>query len=233
MLKSLDVTKSSEPDGIFARMLKAVADEIAPSVTSLFNILIKCNRPPREWKQSQVVPFPKLKPKNPTTSDFRPISLLSVLSKLLEKHIFQLISDYLSRNSALSNSQWGFHSNKSTTLALLVTIVWEQYFFDFRKTFDSVPHIPLINKLQQLNLEPNIIFWDKNYLCGRSQCVVLNGTSSDYLPVVSGVPQGSVLGSLLFLIYVNDLSNLKLPTRSSVVLYAENILLYLISGISE
>ena len=68
MLKSLDVTKSSGPDGISARVLKAVADEIAPSVTSLFNISIKCNRPPREWKQSRVVPIPKSKPKNPATS---------------------------------------------------------------------------------------------------------------------------------------------------------------------
>ena len=71
-------------------------------------------------------------------------------------------------------------------------------FLTFKKAFDSVSHIPLMNKLQQLNLEPNIISWIRNYLCGQSQCVVLNGTSSDYLPVVSGVPQGSVLGSHYF-----------------------------------
>ena len=106
MLKSLDVTNSSGPDGISARILKAVADEITPSVTSLFNISIKCNRPPREWKQSQLVPIPKLKPKHPTTSDFRPTSLLPVLSKFLEKHNNQHISDHLSRDSVLSNSHY-------------------------------------------------------------------------------------------------------------------------------
>ena len=94
------------------------------------------------------------------------------------------------------------------------------------KAFDSVPHIPLITKLQQLNLDPNIVSWVRNYLSDRSQCVVINGVCSEYLPVISGVPQGSVLGPLLFLIYINDLTDLDISTGSKIVLYADDILLY-------
>jgi len=97
-------------------------------------------------------------------------------------------------------------------------------FFDFKQAFDSVTHIPLISQLQQLNLDPNIISWVKNYLSDRTQCVIVNGVASDYLPGVSGVPQRSVLGPLLFL---NNLMDLNLSKGSSLVLYADDILLYL------
>ena len=237
LLKSLDTTKATGPDGISSTMLKISADEIAPSVTALFNLSIRCNRPPKEWKRSNVVPVPKKKTNAPTPADFRPISLLPVLSKLLEKHFHLLISDHLSDGSPISSTQWGFQRGKSTAQALLVTTNdWLQHlekgrevgfvFFDFKKAFDSVPHIPLISKLQQLNLDPNIVSWVKNYLSDRSQRVVVNGAASEYLPVASGVPQGSVLGPLLFLIYINGLTGLDLSEGSSLVLYADDILLY-------
>ena len=235
LLNSLDVSKASGPDGISARMLKATSNEIAPSITALFNLSIRCNRPPREWKKSHIVPVPKQKTSNPTPEDFRPISLLPILSKLLEKHIYRLISSRIP--NTLSNAQWGFLSGRSTVQALLVTMdKWLQYlergndigavFFDFRKAFDSVPHAPLITKLQQLGLDPNIVSWVREYLSGRSQCVVCNGAASEYLLVISGVPQGSVLGPLLFLIYINDLTDLDISEGSEVVLYADDILLY-------
>ena len=99
-------------------------------------------------------------------------------------------------------------------------------FFDLRKAFDSVPHAPLLAKLDAVGLDVHIINWLHNYLADRTQAVVINGTESDTSPVLSGVPQGSVLGPLLFLIYVNDLSSVARALSSKVNLFADDILLY-------
>jgi len=146
--------------------------------------------------------------------------------------------DHLTEHSPLSNVQWGFHKGKSTVSALLSTTdSWLKHLergydvgavplFGIKKAFDRVPHLPLVSKLQQLNLDPNIVSWVHNYLAGRKQSVVVNGASSEHLPVLSGVPQGSILGPLLFLIYIDDLTNIELSEGTEIVLYADDILLY-------
>ena len=102
----------------------------------------------------------------------------------------------------------------------------EAVFFDLTKAFGSVPHKQLICKLESIGLNSYLIHWISNYLTNRRQSVVLNGETSTPLPVISGVPQGSVLGPLLFLLYINDINDLKLSRGSKLVLYADNILLY-------
>ena len=151
--------------------------------------------------------------------------------------MYGLIADHVETHRPLSTSQWGFQAGKSTATALLSTThnilnLLEAgnevcaVFFDFRKAFDSVPHRKLLDKLQDLGLDERILQWVKSYLTDRSQKVIVNGESSDPTHVLSGVPQGSVLGPLLFLVYVDGVMDLPLSEVSQLVLYADDILLY-------
>ena len=158
-------------------------------------------------------------------------------SKLLERHFHQLITDHLSDNHPLANTQWGFQPAKSTVTALLSTTYdWLEemeagrdicsVFLDLKKAFDTVPHQSLMEKLVRLNLNPFILQWLCSYLMNRQQKVVVGGEESETIPVISGVPQGSVLGPLLFLIYIDGVTRIPLSEGSKLVLYADDMLLY-------
>lgn len=237
MLCSLDTSKASGPDGISGVMLKSTAHSIAPVLTKLFNLSIQTGVVPDAWKRSTVVPIPKSKAvKDP--SNYRPISLLSICSKMLERHISHLLSTHLSSVSPplLSSSQWGFMPRKGTTSALISVLHdWHHQlnkgidicsvFFDLRKAFDTVPHRPLMHKLEDLNLDRYLLRWIHSYLSERKQCVVIDGEMSSTLPVVSGVPQGSVLGPLLFIIYIDGVESVTL-SDGTVVMFADDMVLY-------
>ena len=236
LLVSLDVSKANGPDGISARMLKFTAASITPSVTKLFNHSISRAQLPTQWKKSAIVAIPKTSDTS-TPANYRPISLLPLLSKLLERHFHGLIIQHLQLHQILSDLQWGFLEGRSTVTALIkCTDDWLKtledggevctVFFDYRKAFDSVPHRPLIIKLRSLGLDDCIIRWLKSYLSNRMQVVVVDGVESDPLPVLSGVPQGSVLGPLLFLLYINDLPDVVSNTLSRLNLFADDVLLY-------
>ena len=145
--------------------------------------------------------------------------------------------EHLSNHHELSDPQWGFRSGRSTVTALLsVTQEWLSalecgqehcaVFFDYQKVFDNVPHLPLLEKLESLDFNGHIRCWVTDYLTNRTQKVVVNGQSSLSAPVISGVPQGSVLGPLLFLIYINDLTKINLSDGAKLTLYADDILLF-------
>ena len=236
LVKNLDIAKANGPDGVSACMLKATVYSIAPSLTSLFNLSISKGHFPKMWKTASVVPIPKSKAKH-SPSGYRPISLLSILSKLLEKHFHSVLSNHLAEHQPLSDIQWGFQRGKSTTTALLsITQEWARLldqnheiccvFFDLQKAFDTVPHRSLLKRLEQLHLHPLILRWIHSYLSHREQSVVVNGTSSNPTHVISGVPQGSILGPLLFLIYVDSISSLNLSEGTKLALYADDMLLH-------
>lgn len=236
LLSLLDVNKSNGPDGISARMLKYTASSITPAVTMLFNLSLKLGRVPSCWKRSYVVPIPKT-PAARSPDNYRPISLLSILSKVLERHVFKLVNRELDELCPLSDVQWGFRAGRSTTSALLSTTShWFELleegkdicavFFDYRKAFDSVPHWPLLRKLISLNVNQFLIQWIADYLTSRTQQVVIEGESSTVEDVLSGVPQGSVLGPLLFLIYIDEVGTIPVTQESVRVMFADDLLLY-------
>ena len=151
--------------------------------------------------------------------------------------MYSQITSHLEIHHPLSTSQWGFQSGRSTVTALLETTHnWFQFmdtgkdvgavFFDLQKAFDSVPHYALLDKLRDLQLNEFILKWICDYLTQRKQRVVVNGQTSETLPVLSGVPQGSVIGPLLFLIYIDGVMSVPLSEESQLTVYADDILLY-------
>ena len=165
--------------------------------------------------------------------------MLSILSKLLEKHFYNLIYKHVELFCPLSPNQWGFLPGKSAASALLaVTDEWHQIleqnaevgtvFFDLKKAFDTVPHRPLLNKLASMGLDSHILQWLGNYLYNRQQRVIVNGEASGSLPVLSGVPQGSI--PTLHYPYVDSVFMADLSPDTRLILYADDMLLYSPSG---
>ena len=235
LLSTLDCSKANGHDNISARMPTATALTITSAVIKLFNISIRLGEIPIERKTAHISPIPK-GTTSPDPAKYRPISLLSVLSKLLETHMRNVLLHHLQEYCPLSDNQWRFTKGKSTTGALLAaTDQWHQWlddgleictvFLDYSKAFDTVPHRLLLVKLQSVNVHHHLLRWRASYLCGRTQYVCVGGSASRLQPVTSGIPQGSVLGPLFFNFYINDISLLQLAA-GTMSLYADDVMLY-------
>ena len=188
---------------------------------------------PSQWKLAHVVPIHK-KGSKEFVDNYRPVSLLCILSKVLERCVFKRLYAHLA--PVLQNVQHGFIKGRSTVTELLsflhdIGVALDKglqtdvVYLDFSKAFDSVDHGRLVLKLKQHGVEGNLLSWLANYLTNRKQRTVVRGIMSKPLPVISGVPQGSILGPLLFVVYTNDLQT-TVASNCSLLLYADDTKCY-------
>ena len=240
VLLHLNVSKASGPDLISPRLLKEGADILAYPFSIVFNRSLNQGYFPHSWKEANVSPIFK-KDDRSLPSNYRPISLLCQAGKVMERCIHKHLYNYVLTNHILTPLQSGFVSGDSTTFQLLHTYHMfceavdngkevRAVFCDISKAFDRVWHKGLLHKLRGIGCSGKVLSWFSSYLSGRRQRVVLNGKFSKWVEVLAGVPQGSILGPLLFLIYINDIVK---RIGGSIRLFADDTSLYIIVDLPE
>ena len=230
LLNNINVNKASGPDDIPGIVLKTCSNHLAYPLSLIFKLIYNTGIIPTQWKLSNVVPIHK-KGDDKDVRNYRPISLLCTVSKILERIIHDgLISKTL---HLIDKRQHGFLPRKSyeTDLICLIDDVAQNLhkntgtdiiYFDFAKAFDTVSHDKLLHKLKsRFNIDGRLLKFLQDYLKNRTQNVVLNGIRSEILNVYSGVPQGSILGPLLFVLFIDDIFQC-IDSNTKISLFADD-----------
>ena len=219
-------SKASGVDGIDTYILKLMVDDVLPVITHIVNLSIQQGVFPTMYKQAKVIPLLKkgdpLEPKN-----YRPVALLCIVSKVIERAIFLQIVEHMNTQGLFHPNHHGFRAGHSTTTAMIQMYDnWVQAvdkgdlvgvcMLDMSAAFDVVEHSILLEKLKLYGFDAGALKWMKNYLSGRTQAVYVDGALSSFLDVNIGVPQGSILGPLCYILYTNDLPETVFDSSSHV-----------------
>ena len=233
-VNKIAVYKSSGFKNISSKIWKIVFKALDVYILHMINTSIITNQFPYAWKHATIVPIPKVT--NPIdVGELRPIALLPIIGKLVERFVHGQTMEYLNRHELLSPYQNGFrqaHSTVDTIYKLISDIDINNnsgldtlaVYVDFKKAFDTVDHSVMIGKAAALNLDISVLNWLSVYLDNRVQSTLINNQRSDKQMVPCGVPQGSIMGPLLFLIYINDID--KDIYNSQLLLYADDLVIY-------